>query len=180
MVQEPKQSSKRSAPFQPRRGANEPRQLPAALELMNLVSCQRPCAWREAWARALRPLGSGPLSSAPLLVGRQATACPAGAAPAEAPGMLPAAGAARRERGRTRRPLWALRGGGSNAAGARRHFAGDARERSPVPEEERCSDSPCASLLMLRRRCWCPGMQCLASVRVTKGDAAVLPGSHLS
>lgn len=86
----------------------------------------------------------------------------------------------RREQGRTRRLLWARRGGGSNAAGARRHFAGDAREGSPIPGKERCSDSPRASLGMLRRRCRCPGMQCLASVRVTKGDAAVLPASHLS
>lgn len=81
---------------------------------------------------------------------------------------------------RTHRLLYALRGDGSSAAGLHWHFAGDARGGTPGPEKERCSDSPHASLLTLCKRCLCLEMQCLASVRVRKGNAAVLPRSGLA
>lgn len=89
-------------------------------------------------------------------------------------------GCCRRMQGTTHRLLCVLRGDGSNAAGTRWRFAGDACGGSPIPEKERSSDSPHTSLLTLCKRCSCPGMQCLASVGVRKGKAAVFPGSSMS
>lgn len=133
----------------------------------------------------------GPVSSDSLLLGRQAAACASGAAQvcvfsslstrdAACSQTSTQGGCCHRTQGTTHRLLCALRGDGSNAAGTRWHFAGNACGGSPIPGKERSSDSPHTSLLTLCKRCSCPGMQCLAYVGVRKGKAAVFPGSSKS
>lgn len=106
---------------------------------MNLVSCQPLCSWREAQALALRPLGSGPRLLGHPPVGTAGGCLLFWGCPAllgfSSPSAQDAAvcGQTGMQGGRccnvwrrTHRLLCVLRGDGSNAAGIRWHFAGDA------------------------------------------------------